>query len=376
MQHEPLSSRTRGRHLLYRFATVGLLTTAATTLSHEVATITSASAGYLALFETPHRIDARTPLSEAELNSVVGGVSADVQWPGGGPWYQSYDNLRFDVDIENHFGTSSITMLTYANNTKVGYGTVSTPAPNHLGSYHQRYDWPFPGQHDLQIKYVHEGEIYDAAGDSSLPGQSLHPDVKVHTIKFWNATSPSMSTSISPSISRGLVDSLAAAIPNRMTNVDGIFAENCATLTKTQWRFAGVGTMEISDDCMDMVASGRSNNSCRGEFYSNYDDDPANVHVVFIKRNQGNGWAGAHLISGNSYSITIRDDWENHADLDALLAHELGHTYIGGHTNEDPSANCGGPRADRNVMCSNVGRIMSAAQCNAAESSNRYQDRN
>ncbi|MEO1337163.1 MAG: hypothetical protein AAFV29_16085, partial [Myxococcota bacterium] len=44
---------------------------------------------------------AKTPLSATELTSIMGGVSADVQWPASGPWYQSYDNLRFDVDIDN-----------------------------------------------------------------------------------------------------------------------------------------------------------------------------------------------------------------------------------------------------------------------------------
>ncbi|MEL7372092.1 MAG: hypothetical protein AAFN74_24415, partial [Myxococcota bacterium] len=127
---------------------------------------------------------------------------------------------------------------------------------------------------------------------------------------------------------------------------------------------------------MDMVASGSTNAGCINEFYSNYQNDPANVHVVYIKRNQISGWAGAHMKSGDSYSITIRDDWENSADLDALLAHELGHTYVGGHTNDDAGSNCGGSRANRNLMCSNVGRIMNATQCNAAESSNRYEDRN
>ncbi len=315
---------------------------------------------------------APTPVRGDALESIVGGVSADVQWPTQGPWYQSYDNLRFDVDIENHFGTPSITMLTYADNSKVGYGTVSTPGPAHLGTYHQRSEWPFPGQKDLQIKYVHDGKTYSADGDASLPDQYLHPSVKVHTIKFWNATSPTMSTFVSSAVSKGLVDNLAAAIPTRNTNMDGIFAENCPTLTKTQWRFAGVGTMQISDDCMDMVASGRSNNSCRNEFYDNYKNDSANVHVVYIKRNQSNGWAGAHLKSGNSYSITIREDWENNSDLDALLAHEVGHTYVGGHT----TGTCGNSRTNRNLMCSNVGRIMNNTQCDAAKNSGRYQDRN
>jgi hypothetical protein len=125
---------------------------------------------------------------------------------------------------------------------------------------------------------------------------------------------------------------------------------------------------------MDMVAGGVTNSSCMDEFYDYYDTDPASVHVVYIKRNQSNGWAGAHVKSGATYSITIRDDWEGSADLDALLAHELGHTYVGGHTND--TSDCTVPRVNRNLMCSNVGRVMNAAQCASAAASNRYQDRN
>lgn len=320
--------------------------------------------------------EAPTKLDDATKAAIVGGVSANVQWPAGHPWGQSYDNLRFDIEIDNAFGTPSASVQAYADATKVGYATVSTPGPSHNGRWHARMDWPVPGQKDLQITYVHDGKTYNAEGSSLLPDQYLLPDVKVHTVKFWNATSPSMSTNVSSSISRALVDNHNAAIPDRDTNIDGIFAENCPVSTKTQWRFAGVGTMQISDDCMDMVASGRSNASCRSEFYANYSGDPANVHVVYIKRNQINGWAGAHSKSGSTYSITIRDDWAGNGDLDALLAHELGHTYVGGHVNDTALDNCGNSRTNRNLMCSNVGRIMVGSQCTTARNSSRYQDRN
>lgn len=348
-------------------------------LKFNLALVSLALAGPLTVYAVSlpgERVATARAIDGAELEAVVGGVSTDVLWPPQANWSQSYDNLRFQIAVENHFGESSASLIAGADGTKVGSAVVATPAPNHTGSWHARMMWPFPGSKQLQLLYVHDGETFATEGEPTLDGQALLPDVKVHTIKFWNAVSPSMSTSVSTNISKALVDNLNAAIPTRMTNVDGIYAESCDVGTKTQWRFVSAGTLNISDACMDMVASGSTNSSCINEFYNNYDDDPANVHVVYIKRNQINGWAGAHSKSGAAYSITIRDDWEGNLNLDALLAHELGHTYIGGHTDELPGVDCSLPRADRNVMCSNVGRVMSSTQCTAAKNSNRYQDRN
>jgi hypothetical protein len=348
-------------------------------LKINLALATLAVAGPLAVYAvspSSERVETARAIDGPELEAVVGGVSTDVLWPTQANWSQSYDNLRFQIAVENHFGEPTSTLIAGADGTKAGYATVSTPAPDHTGSWHARMMWPFPGKKQLQLLYVHEGETFATYGESTLDDQGLLPDVKVHTVKFWNAVSPSMSTSVSTDISKGLVDNLNATIPTRMTNVDGIYAENCAVATKTQWRFVSAGTMNISDECMDMVASGSTNGSCINEFYDNYDDDPGNVHVVYIKRNQNNGWAGAHVKNGAAYSITIRDDWEGNANLDALLAHELGHTYVGGHTNDQPGVDCSLPVADRNLMCSNVGRVMNSTQCTTAETSNRYQDQN
>lgn len=348
-------------------------------LKSNLALATLAVAGPLAAYTVvpaSERVETARAIHGPELETIVGGVSTEVLWPTQANWSQSYDNLRFQIAVENHFGEPSASLIAGADGTKVGNAIVATPAPGHTGTWHARMMWPFPGKKQLQLHYVHEGETYATWGEPTLDAQGLLPDVKVHTIKFWNAVSPSMSTSVSTAISRQLVDDLNAALPTRMTNVDGIYAENCGVGTKTQWRFAGVDTMNISDACMDMVASGTTNASCINEFYNHYSGDPDNVHVVYIKSNQGTGWAGAHLISGAAYSITIREDWENNGDLDALLAHELGHTYVGGHTNDQPGVDCSLSRANRNLMCSNVGRVMNATQCTNAENSNRYQDRN
>lgn len=321
--------------------------------------------------------EATDVIDPAELATVVGGVSTQVVWPPSPDWNQSYDNLRFQIAVQNHFGTNSASLIAGANGTKVGQAIVATPGPGHTGTWHARMDWPFPGKKQLQLRYVNpQGQTFSTYDQPTLDGQALHGGVKVHTVKFWNAVSPSMSTYVSPAISKALVDNLNAAIPTRTTNVDGIYAESCGTWTKTQWRFAGVDTLTISDTCMDMVANGGTYAGCLNEFNNSYSADTDNVHVVYIKTNQSNGAAGAHWRSGSAYSITIRDDWEGNADLDALLAHELGHTYVGGHTNGQAGANCGGTRVNRNLMCDNVGRVMNATQCSAAVTSNRYTDRN
>jgi len=313
-------------------------------------------------------------LGSAELARVTGGVATDIQWPGGHPWGQSYDNLRFKVGVTNGFGTPSATISTYADNTKLGLQTVATNGTGNTGLIHRRFDWTFPGQKDFKLKFFYDGQYYTTAGEPTLPNQYLLGGVKVHKVKFWNASSPSMSTSVPSSVARPLVDNYAAAIPDRNTNVDGIYAENCSVGNKTQWRYAGTGTATLSDACIDMNGSGSSYSDCVGEFFDNYSNDPANVHVVWVKSNANAGHAGVHWSVNGEYMITMREDWEAHPDVDALLAHELGHIYIGGHTNG--SEDCTLPRANRNLMCSNVGRVMNSTQCAAAESSNLYQDHN
>ena len=312
-------------------------------------------------------------LDLSDVDDVIGGVSTDIKWPTEGPWYQSYDNLRFNIDIVNHFGTPNAIVTAWADSSKVGYEIVSTPGPTYTGTLHRRFDWPFPGPRDLQLKYFHDNQFYLTVNENTLTGQYLLGSVKVHTVKFWNATSPSMSTNVPGSISKALIDNNNKSIPDRMTNVDGIYAENCGVETKTQWRYAGTGTMQISDTCMDMMANGGTYAGCLDEFNNHYATDTNNVHVVWIKSNQSSGAAGAHWKNGSKYMITLRDDWATNPDLDALLAHEFGHTYVGGHSNDIYDCTIG--RADRNLMCDNVGRVMDGAQCASGETSNRYTNR-
>jgi len=314
------------------------------------------------------------PLTPAEMRTVTGGVQADVQWPTSNSWAQSYDNLRFDIAVTNGFGTSSANLLMYADSSKIATQTVSTPASGFTGRWHQRVSWPLNGAYDLQIKYVdpNNGSFVNALGTSSRLDQRLLSTIKVHKLQFWNTRSPSKQTNVSAALLSNLVDGTDPAIPDRNTNLDGIFAHSCPSSTKTQWRYFSTIVASVSDACIDMVASGRSNSSCRDEFYQLYDDAPDRVHVVFVKSNERADWAGAHVRVGNSYAITVREDWATNPDLDALLAHALGHNYIG----DDVTSNCSGPRATRNVMCQGLGRVMTSEQCEAARTSTLYPDAN
>lgn len=324
-----------------------------------------------------------TPKRMAQLR---GGVEANVTFPSQGNWYQSFDNLRFSANVTNAYGTPTASLLIAADNSKVGSATVSTPSPNFTGTLNTRTIWPFPGKFDMQIQYVDpDGNAIAATGDSLRLDQYLHPDVKVHTIKFWNSTDPSGSvTSIWSTALMAIVDRITAAIPDSTSNtIDGIYAASCPTTTKTQWRYAGLGTINFQANCSNIALTQQSTGSCLpqvciNEVWNRIGNDPANVHVVVVD-NIGCGWAGLHGVDPQGrYMILVEDDaFANEEFITALLAHELGHTYVGGHSDNTPGSNCtNGSRMNRNVMCSNVGRLMTATQCESARTSTRYQDRN
>lgn len=332
-------------------------------------------------------IDKPFSLTAARMAQVRGGVEANVTFPTQGNWYQSFDNLRFAANIKNAYGLDTTSILIAADNIKAGSAIVSTPAPNFTGTLNARTNWPFPGKFDMQIQFVTpEGDVLAAGGDSLRLDQYLHPDVKVHTIKFWNSSDPSgASTSIWATPIQAIVDRLQAVIPNSTSNtIDGLYAASCPTTTKTQWRYAGLGSISFAANCSNISLEQTSSGSCTpstclNEIWNKISGDPANVHVVIVD-NIGCGWAGLHTKSGDKYMILIEDDaFSNEEFVTALLGHELGHTYVGGHYDSTPGANCKDPgvtRFDRNMMCSNVGRLMTSTQCESARTSDSYPDRN
>jgi hypothetical protein len=323
------------------------------------------------------------PLPETLMESIKGGVQADVVWPPGAPWGQSYDNLRFQANVISAFGQASTSLFVFADETKVASPIVSTPAPGFSGQMHTRTRWPFPGQRTMSIRFVDSGgNLVNAAGNSTLAAQYLLDTVKVHTIKFWNSSDPSgASTNLWEGALRAVVDRLEPAIPNSSSNtIDGLYASSCPVSTKTQWRYAGLGNINFTNTCSN-IALLQSPGACipqvcLDEVWNAIQNDPNNVHVVIVD-NIGCGWAGLHWSSNGKYMILVEDNsFSNEEFATALLGHELGHTYVGGHVNSAADA-CGDPtRFTRNMMCSNTGRLMTATQCENARVSNRYVDRN
>jgi hypothetical protein len=206
--------------------------------------------------------------------------------------------------------------------------------------------------------------------------------VKVHTIKFWNSTDPSGSnTSLWGSALAAVVDRLTPPIPDSASNtIDGIYASSCPVSTKTQWRYAGLGRINFTANCSNIALLQGPGaclpQVCLDQVWNAIQGDPNNVHVVIVD-NIGCGWAGLHWTSGGKYMIMVEDNsFSNEEFATALLGHELGHTYAGGHVGAD-AGSCGDPtRFTRNLMCSNVGRLMTATQCENARTSNRYVNRN
>jgi hypothetical protein len=235
----------------------------------------------------------------------------------------------------------------------------------------------------LSIRFVDSGgNLVNAAGNSTLASQYLLDTVKVHTIKFWNSSDPSgASTNMWEGALRAVVDRLDPAIPNSASNtIDGLYASSCPVSTKTQWRYAGLGNINFTNNCSNIALLQQSGDCtpdvCRDEIWNRIQNDPNNVHVVIVD-NIGCGWAGLHSRADGKYMILVEDNsFSNEEFATALLGHELGHTYVGGHV-DSPADACSDPtRFTRNMMCSNTGRLMTATQCDNARLSSRYVDRN
>lgn len=207
---------------------------------------TEASAGIQSPIAVPRSIAAE----------VVGGAYVDINWPAAHPWRQSYDNLRFDADVDSSPGsTNSTPIYTFADNTKLALTTVSTPAPSYEGRLHRRYLWPVDGYFDATFKYIYGGQLYVA---DSLKDQALHPDVHIYTVQFHNLSAGSQSTSVSSSFLSDRVDRMTAGIPSATSStIDGIYGDcgDCGGLDKTQWRLDSVDTVSVSASCSDLNAT-------------------------------------------------------------------------------------------------------------------------
>lgn len=344
--------------------------------------------------------------TEQARSFKVGCVYADVVWPPEDSWSQSYDNLAFAVDVTNHSGSESLFLLSYADETLVGADFVATPAPGHAGQSRARTLWPFPGPSDFRIRYWTADGPIDAVGDPTRADQRLLGSVKVHNLRFWNL-SDAVGTVAVPAIQvQPVVDRLNDYVYNAVTDdsVDAVYGQ-CPSATHTQFRYTGIGNMAINvtPSCVDMTTWTGNANTCAARYQACINAifaqvlaaDPTleQIHVVFVD-NYGSNLCGNNVSTGthrlvanynaadpdpanHGYMILIEDGVPANPDaLARLLAHEVGHTYLGGHTNNNNP--CPPPTTTRNVMCSNTGRLINATQCQSAASNTnlRYQDQN
>jgi len=188
-------------------------------------------------------------LSDEQMQEVEGGLVATVTWPTGANWSQSYDNLAFDVELINTLQTPSVHPMLYADETKVGYASVATPAPDYEGQFARRTMWPYPGYRDLEIRYPYNGQIWTAG---ALNNQRLLPDVKVHELRFWNLSdADGDSVSVTDSPINQVVDRLNDYGYSVGDNsVDAVYGQ-CPNNGQAQFRKIGaIQPMFVNDDCV------------------------------------------------------------------------------------------------------------------------------
>lgn len=336
----------------------------------------------------------------------VGCVVARIDWPPSDGWMQSYDNLAFDVDVINLTGAETLVAVLEADGAIAGAAVIDTPEPDFVGSFTQRTAWPFPGTSDLTVRYLTTDGLVDAVGDAELEDQGLITTVKVHNVRFWNLSDAVATTAVPVAALQASVDRLNDYVYTTFDDsIDAIYGQ-CPTETHTQFRFAGLGamTLNVTPSCVDMTTWNASQSGTCGARYQACinaifaqaiaaDPDLDALHIGLVD-NYGssfcgnNGSGGAHrLVTGydgsdpdpanHGYMILLEDQSAANPDfLARLLAHEIGHTYLGGHTNMNVS--CPGSPNSRNLMCSNTGRLINAGQCTTAMNNTnlRYRDQN
>jgi hypothetical protein len=375
-------------------------------------------AGPLALLTachvTPDPTPSRSrPLTDHEAAAVSGGVSVDITYPAANNSYQTFDNLRFTANVISDFNTEPTYVSIWADGTKVGSETMNFVG-NETKVLDRRTNWPFPGNHDAQLKFYYDGQYYAADGDSLRTDQRLHASVKVRPIRFWTVRQGASLPSISSSFYAARVDATDTSRDKTSDNIDGIFGQ-CSGNDRTQFR--GVGAADLTPsydppgayDCSDLGAvvtnlcdpvqvCGNGNvlscvalTSCLNAFAAtavSYDDNAGYISAhIFNVDSTPCGEHGRNVpfsAPSGTRSLALMDAGlaGNVANYTKVLAHELMHDAALGHCNDGANPGCAatecvsGSASVRNLMCtSGAGRVLTSDQCTLVKTF-RWSDRN
>ena len=359
---------------------------------------------------------AAQPLTTEEAQAVTGGVSVDIIYPANNS-SQTYDNLRFQANIESGFHGTPTYVSLWADSTKIGSETMNFVGQE-TRSWNERFNWPFPGNRDAQYKYFFNDQYFEAAGDSSRTNVRLHPSVKLYGIHFWNVQDKSSTPNVSTSYTGARVDATSTSRSKLANNIDGIFGQ-CGGTDKTQFRHNGTTVLDptynpgAGRDCSDLgeivalecvgddVCSDNGSvlnctelANCLNEYASAANDFDISrgynsAHVFHVESTPCGSlglnitWVGTDGVS-RSMSLLDAGLAGNAETYTRVLAHELMHDAALGHCNQNGGAGTGCTPSDcnsssssvRNLMCSSgTGRDLTPEQCNLVQNF-RWDDRN
>jgi len=346
-------------------------------------------------------------LSDVDASRLSGGVGADIVWLNIDNASQSYDNLRFQVSIDAPDDQTSVTIGAFNGSTGTASRVVPLFGPNATGTFHSRTFWPHANgaKYDLVMKYISGTTWYDCSGtDPSADDQYLLTNVKVHRLRVHNTNAlpdpGGYTTTWTSADMESIADNGSTAIPGSASNtIDGIYGQ-CGALQangtdKTQWRRTLVDTVSIPVGCSDLTEEFATCGNCESDCAAVKDcanammdnagqTDDADAHIYVVNELgcvQSGITAGALMteVDGRWWSV-IADQFDPSTDSalsTSLIAHELTHATPLDHTNM-ASDNCDEDDDPyvKNLMCNDLGRLLTDFQCDALRVGLPYTDRN
>lgn len=352
------------------------------------------------------------PLSQQELDATRGGVNVTFFSPQG-PRNSALDNLDFQYNFNNQIlATDNVNLRIMAEGTKTAQATVTTTgAPNYLGTWQTRTDWPYPGGRSVTLEAYNPIDEMWWASHTDANLHSVDANVKVHEIKFWNLRDQFNFTSVAGWQAEQLVDRLNTITydPQTTDSIDAVFDQCSTGFQQQQFRYTGIDTIDltVTPSCIvmfpqgfDCVTTGPSL-LCHDQIFDRIlEDDPnlEKIHITFTGNNpcSAGGWnslgracpadpntqctaPGTSNNCCNNWSPT--NAYQNQywmmaqssfiADpytMTIILAHEIGHFWLGHVDDNEPwdtnpaCASPGAASAD-NLMCQNGGRLLNSSQC-------------